>query len=151
MTQIDHENVQATAAKVIFDLFHLYGLEAFRPQIHSEGEGQGEKHLRRSAVSLSQLVPGESSSDGMEIASGEVETGNGEVETASGEKDQTDTGEKSNDPDEATQQILHLLAGYLDKEVTYSACHNGKELQDLAQTQYYLSNGDCSLSCRVLF
>ena len=130
MTQIDHENVQATAAKVIFDLFHLYGLEAFRPQIHNKG-GQGDKQLNQSAVALSQLVPGESrmtSNNGKETNDSEVETANEDMEitneesnngeAGNGDHENNDAaGEQSDDPDEATQQILHLLAGYLDKEV----------------------------------
>ena len=29
MSQVDHESVQATALKVVFDLLHVYGFEAF--------------------------------------------------------------------------------------------------------------------------
>ena len=29
MSQVDHETVQATALKVVFDLLHVYGFEAF--------------------------------------------------------------------------------------------------------------------------
>ena len=29
MSQVDHESVQATALKVVFDLLHIYGFEAF--------------------------------------------------------------------------------------------------------------------------
>ena len=39
---MDHENVQATALKVVFDLLHLFGLEAFSVQDEEKGE-QEEK------------------------------------------------------------------------------------------------------------
>ena len=29
VSQVDHESVQATALKVVFDLLHIYGFEAF--------------------------------------------------------------------------------------------------------------------------
>ena len=103
MTQIDHENVQATAAKAIFDLFHLYGLEAFRPQApptqtQEETSGDTAEEPGNSTATLSQLIPGD---------------GDGDAEGGDGE------GEDGDGLDKATQQILHLLADYLDSEVTY--------------------------------
>lgn len=42
--QVDHENVQATSLKVVFDMLHLYGLEAFNLELKpSEEEEEEEK------------------------------------------------------------------------------------------------------------
>lgn len=91
MTQVDHESVQATAAKNIFDLLHLYGLEAFRAQ-------------------------GKASVDGSEADTESVATslaaGDEEEEPEDGHND-TD----ENSLDKATQKIINLLAQFLDQEV----------------------------------
>ena len=39
---MDHESVQATALKVVFDLLHLFGLEAFS-QTEKDERGQSEQ------------------------------------------------------------------------------------------------------------
>ena len=42
MSQVDHESVQATALKVVFDLLHVFGFEAFNVGPVDEGEtGKG--------------------------------------------------------------------------------------------------------------
>ena len=39
---MDHESVQATALKVVFDLLHLFGLEAFS-QTEKDEQGQSDQ------------------------------------------------------------------------------------------------------------
>uniref|UniRef100_A0A1X7SQ01 Nuclear condensin complex subunit 3 C-terminal domain-containing protein n=1 Tax=Amphimedon queenslandica TaxID=400682 RepID=A0A1X7SQ01_AMPQE len=41
--QVDHENVQATSLKVVFDMLHLYGLEAFNLELKPSEEKEEEK------------------------------------------------------------------------------------------------------------
>ena len=45
--QVDHENVKATSLKVVFDMLHLYGLEAFNLELRGEAAAN-----RKEKVSL---------------------------------------------------------------------------------------------------
>ena len=38
---MDHEPLQATALKIVFDLLHLFGFEAFATPDHQSGDGKG--------------------------------------------------------------------------------------------------------------
>ena len=40
---MDHETVQATALKVVFDLLHLFGLEAFSQNGRGQQDGRGQE------------------------------------------------------------------------------------------------------------
>ena len=42
VSQVDHECVQATALKIVFDLLHIYGFEAFNI-ISEKGRGSPEE------------------------------------------------------------------------------------------------------------
>ena len=38
---MDHESLQATALKVVFDLLHLFGLKAFATRDDQDGDSEG--------------------------------------------------------------------------------------------------------------
>ena len=41
VSQVDHELLQATALKIVFDLIHLFGFEAYAAPNHQGGDGEG--------------------------------------------------------------------------------------------------------------
>ena len=43
VSQVDHESVQATAMKVVFDLLHVFGFEAFNISDGSAAKRRGEE------------------------------------------------------------------------------------------------------------
>ena len=49
VSQVDHENVQATALKTVFDLIHVYGLEAFSS--HAQPAAAGEPRTSSDQIS----------------------------------------------------------------------------------------------------
>lgn len=120
MTQVDHESVQVTAAKVIFDLLHLYGLEAFRAQ-QQQQQQQGKDDDEEE----------EESGDGSES-----------VTSSQPMPEENDEGEDEGNIDKAIQRILNLLTEFLDKEVnqscTTSSIHMYNMLNDLCSSFSYL-------------
>ena len=40
VSQVDHELLQATALKIVFDLLHLFGFEAYATPDHQSGDGE---------------------------------------------------------------------------------------------------------------
>lgn len=51
VSQVDHESVQATAMKVVFDLLHVFGFEAFNISDGSAAKRRGEEEDLGSEVS----------------------------------------------------------------------------------------------------
>ena len=41
VSQVDHELLQATALKIVFDLLHLFGFEAYAAPDHQSGDDEG--------------------------------------------------------------------------------------------------------------
>lgn len=96
VTQVDHESVQVTAAKVIFDLLHMYGLEAFKAQQQEQEQGKEDEE--------------EESADGSRSVTSS--------QPILGEEEEEGEDQDESNLDKATQRILNLLAEFLDKEVS---------------------------------
>ncbi len=61
---MDHETVQATALKVVFDLLHLFGLEAFSQKGRGQQDGCGQQDGRGQEGDVSGMSEGQEPTDG---------------------------------------------------------------------------------------
>lgn len=92
MSQIDHEMVQATALKMVFDILLLYGTEMFGSGVKDNGSGDDVTW----------------GSDDVTQESDDVMANLSFPDEAVG---------KRQDGDEATQKLLRILVDFLDHEV----------------------------------
>lgn len=80
--------------KVVFDLLHLYGLEAFSAQ-QEQGEGEVTKTDKETESEVSSDI----------------------INELLGEEAQNEEQDEERDKDKTARQFLHILAEFLDGEV----------------------------------
>ncbi len=103
---MDHESVQATALKVVFDLLHVYGFEAFNITSSSSSPSNTDPEGGGGAEGDSQ--PEQGAPEGAQEGGGAEE---GLEEEEEGEKEKlTENG--------ITHKLLNIMASFLEGEVS---------------------------------
>ena len=104
---MDHESVQATALKVVFDLLHVYGFEAFNITSSSSTLDSGSGGGAEEGSQLEQGSPEE-----------EKEKREQGVEGLEGEGHEQEEEEDSTEENYITQRLLNIMASFLEGEVS---------------------------------
>ena len=99
MSQVDHEAVQATALKVVFDLLNVFGFDAF-------SMGQTDRPTPRQEQQLE-------AGDDKEVEGGGGEDGSSEA----GEGGEGGDKGEGDQRGETTQRVLNIMANFLEGEV----------------------------------
>lgn len=102
VSQVDHETVQATALKIVLDLLHVYGFEAFNI---ANKESSNEKAVETKSEECESSEGGEGS-EGGEVCEG----------SEAGDADRNDS-ESSNKANATMQRLLNIMINFLEGEV----------------------------------
>ena len=94
MSQIDHEMIQATALKMVFDILLLYGMEMFGSVVEDNGSGGDDDDATQ----------GDDDDDDDDDVMASLNFPDEAVD-------------KTEDGDEATQKLLRILVDFLDHQV----------------------------------